>query len=210
MTRPAYVYQECSPTSGCLDEALAKAQGEFKKVLRNREGPYGKFADLSAMEDATKSALAKYGLSVRQTFTVNEDKSMVLVTRLSFKGEFSVSAIPVPFFSNPQHTTSFCTYMARLAYSRILCLSVDDASDGEDLPEAGAEQPANPDPGPDVAAIKAAFAQAPTGERVAALWDRVQQLTLTKAQMAQVKRAFDDARVRVTKPAKEQTSDPAK
>lgn len=211
MSRPTYVYQECSATSELLDEALAKAQGEFKKVRRNREGPYGPFADLSSMEDATKPALAKFGLSVRQTFAVNDDKSMTLVTRLSCKGEFTVSAIPIPFFPNPQHTHSFCTYMARLGYARILCLSVDDASDGEDLPEAGAEQPADSpkEPGPDVAAIKAAFAQAPTAERVAALWDRVQQLSLSKAQMTQVKRAFDDARARVTKPAKEQPSDPA-
>lgn len=205
MHKPAYVYQECSPTSGCLDEALAKAQGEFKKVRRNREGPYGMFADLSAMEDATKPALAKYALSVRQTFVTNDDRSMILVTRLSCKGEYTISTIPIPFFPNPQHTQSYCTYMARLAYSRILCLSVDDASDGEDIPDADAEAGAPPqnDPSPDLAAIKMAFAQAPTTERVAALWDRVQELSLSKAQLAQAERARDGAIARLTKPAKE-------
>jgi len=203
MSRPTYVYQECSPTSELLDDALAKAQGEFKKVRRNREGPYGMFADLSAMEDATKPALAKHGLCVRQTFIVNEDRSMVLVTRLSCKGEFTISTIPIPFFPNPQHTHSFCTYMARLGYSRILCLSVDDASDGEDIPEDGAEEPAaGPDAPPDLAAIKSAFVQAASADRVQALWDRVVELDLSKAQLAQAEKARDAAVARL-KPKKE-------
>ncbi len=207
MSRPAYVYQECSATSELLDEALAKAQGEFKKVRRNREGPYGMFADLSAMEDATKPALAKHGLSVRQTFMVNEDKSMVLVTRLSCKGEYTISTIPIPFFPNPQHTHSFCTYMARLGYARILCLSVDDASDGEDIPDSDAEAGAPPpnDPGPDLTAIKAAFAQAPTAERVQSLWQRVIDLNLSNAKHAQAEKARDAAVARLAKTAEKKT-----
>jgi hypothetical protein len=188
-----------------LDEALAEAQGEFTKVKRNREGPYGKFADLSAMEDATKHALAKHKLSVRQTFIVNDDRSMVLVTRLSCKGEFTISAIPIPFFSNPQHTHSYCTYMARLAYSRMLCLSVDDASDGEDL-ETEDDEPNTPAPtpaeaSPDLPAIKQAFLQAPTVERVEALWVRVEELKLSKASLTQAERAKDAAMARLNKPA---------
>lgn len=207
MSRPAYVYQECSATSELLDEALAKAQGEFKKVRRNREGPYGMFADLSAMEDATKPALAKHGLSVRQTFVVNEDKSMTLVTRLSCKGEFTISTIPIPFFPNPQHTHSFCTYMARLGYARILCLSVDDASDGEDIPDSDAEAgaPTPSDPGPDLAAIKSAFSQAPTAERVQALWQRVIDLNLSNAKHAQAEKARDAAVARLAKTTEKKT-----
>jgi len=207
MSKQAYVYQECSSTSELLDEALAKAQGEFTKVRRNREGPYGRFADLSAMEDATKAALSKCGLSVRQTFITNDDRSMTLVTRLSCKGEYTISAIPIPFFSNPQHTHSYCTYMARLAYSRMLCLSVDDASDGEDLPTDNDEPPA-PSPAetsPDLPAIKAAFLQAPTIERVEALWSRVEELKLSKASLTQAERAKDAAIARLNKPAEKKT-----
>lgn len=210
MQRAPFLYQECSPTSELLDDALSKAQGEFKKVRRNREGPYGMFADLSAMEDATKPALAKHGLSVRQTFVTNDDKSMVLVTRLSCKGEFTVSAIPIPFFPNPQHTHSFCTYMARLGYARILCLSVDDASDGEDIPESEDGDPAQPEAAPDIATIKAAFAQAPTVERVDALWARVIELTLNKPQLAQAEKARDAAKQRLSKAKKEEPDAGAK
>lgn len=208
MQRPSYVYQECSATSENLDDALAKAQGEFKKVRRNREGPYGMFADLSAMEDATKAAMAKHLLSIRQTFVTHEDKSMTLVTRLSCKGEYTVSAIPIPFFPNPQHTHSYVTYMTRLAYARILCLSVDDASDGEDLPEADSEEPApSPDAPPDLAAIKGAFAQAPTVERLQLLWNRVTELGLSKAQLAQAEKARDAAHNRLLRQKKEAPND---
>ena len=199
-TRAAYIYQECSAESDLLDEALAKAQGEFKKVLRNREGPYGKFADLSAMEDATKPALAKYALSVRQTFVTHDDRSMTLVTRLSCQGQFCISAIPIPFFSNPQHTHSYCTYMARLGYSRVLCLSVDDASDGEDIPT----EPAASNPGPDIDAIKGAFQTAATVERLEALWARVGELSLTKAQKAEVTKVFEQQMARLAKAAKKE------
>jgi len=189
-----------------LDVALAKAQGEFKKVTRNRQGPYGMFADLSAMEDATKPALSKYGLSVRQTFVSQDDRSMLLVTRLSCKGEWCVSAIPIPYFPNPQHTHSFCTYMARLGYSRILCLSVDDASDGEDIADADAGEspaPAPTRPGPDLNAIKSAVKQAATPERLDALWARVQEHDLPPGQLADIEKAFVAQRERLLKTKKE-------
>lgn len=209
MSRQAYVYQECSGTSELLDEALAKAQGEFTKVRRNREGPYGRFADLSAMEDATKIALSKHNLSVRQTFITNDDRSMVLVTRLSCKGEYTISAIPIPFFTNPQHTHSYCTYMARLAYSRMLCLSVDDASDGEDLPTEddapNAPAPTPTETSPDLPAIKSAFLQAPSIERVNSLWSRVEELKLSKMALGQAERARDAAIARLTKPQGKQS-----
>lgn len=206
--RPTYVYQECSPTSSELDVALAKAQGEFKKVLRNRQGPYGMFADLSAMEDATKPALSKYGLSVRQTFVPQEDRSMLLVTRLSCKGEFCISAIPIPYFPNPQHTHSFCTYMARLGYSRILCLSVDDASDGEDLTPEGGEEAAPPPaplPGPSIATIKTAVRQASTHERLDILWGRVNEHDLPAGQMAEIEKVFVAQRARLDKATKKES-----
>ena len=193
MNKNAYIYQEASATSDALDTALAKAQGDFRKVLRNREGPYGRFADLSAMEDATKASLAAHDLCVRQFFVPQEDRSMLLVTRLSCKGEFCISAIPIPWFPNPQHTHSFCTYMARLGYSRMLCLSVDDASDGEDIPE-----PESPS-APDVTAIRAAVAQAANADRLDQLWTRVSQLSLPKPQLQEVEKLFADRRARMAK-----------
>ena len=182
-----YLYRECSQFTDELDAAASKAQGEFSKVLRNREGPYGMFADLAAMHTATAPALAKYGLTVRQYFTSGgEDKSMILVTELAHKGQFVVSGIPIPHFSNPQHTHSYCTYMARLGYSRILCLAVDDADDGQSIAGGGDE------PSTDLTAVQEAVQQATTKERLDALWTRVKELKLPAHQMQQLEEVFRD------------------
>jgi hypothetical protein len=125
------VYRESSKSTAALDTALAKAQGKFEKVVKNQTGAYGKFADLASMESATRAALASESLCVRQYFQP-QSKGMLLVTELCHKGEFCVSAIPIPEYANPQLTVSYCTYMSRLAYARILCLAVED-DDGESL-----------------------------------------------------------------------------
>jgi len=181
-----YLYRECSQQTDELDAAASKAQGEFKKVLRNREGPYGMFADLAAMHTATAEALAKHGLTVRQYFTSGgEDKSMVLVTELAYRGQFCVSGIPIPAFTNPQHTHSYTTYMARLGYSRILCLAVDDSDDGESIATAETEET-------DLTAVNEAVAQATTKERLDALWTRVTELKLPAHQIQQLEVVFRD------------------
>lgn len=180
-----FLYRECSQHTDELDAAAAKAQGEFSKVIRNRKGPYGMFADLAAMHTATADALSRNGLTVRQYFTSGgEDKSMILVTELAHKGQWVVSGIPIPFFTNPQHTHSYCTYMARLGYSRILCLAVDDGDDGESL--GGDEGEASTD----LTAITTAVEQATTRERLDALWARVLELHLPDQEMKHLEGVF--------------------
>lgn len=179
-----YIYRECSQNTADLDIALAKAQGEFTKVIRNREGPYGMFADLAAMETATKAALSKNGLAITQTFVEKDDHSMSLVTELSKAGQFKVSSIHIPFFTNPQHTHSYCTYMARLGYSRILCLAVDEADDGESL--AGGET----GDGGDIAGIEQAVKQATTTQRLDELWRSVKGMKLPAHTIEQLEEVF--------------------
>lgn len=194
----AFLYRECSQHTDLLDEALAKAQGCFKTVVRNREGPYGKFADLASMVSATKDALAENLLAVRQYFNHNEDRSMTLVTELSCKGQWVVSGIPIPAFTNPQHTHGYCTYMARLGYSRILCLAVDDASDndGQNLPEA------EPTDGTDINPILSAVRQAANVGRLDQLWERVTELKLPKQQLLLVEAAFKQRQMQLDDKAK--------
>ena len=197
MTARSYLYREASVSTEHLDGALSKAQGEFKRVIRNRKGPYGMFADLCAMEDATQAALAKHGLAVKQYFHTHDDKSMTLMTELSCKGEFNISAIPIPFFTNPQHTHSYVTYMARLGYARILCLAVDDAEDGEDL---AAGEPG----GGDVSGILAAISQATTLTRLDQLWKSIKDMGLPKPQMAEVEKAFRERGQKLDQTAKKE------
>ena len=196
----AFLYRECSQHTELLDEALAKAQGMFKPVIRNREGPYGKFADLASMVSATKDALAEHLLAVRQYFCHNEDRSMTLVTELSCKGQWVVSGIPIPAFTNPQHTHGYCTYMARLGYSRILCLAVDDASDndGESLPEP------EPAVGPVIAPILSAVRQATNVGRLDQLWGRVTELKLPKQELLLVEAAFKQRQTQLEEKSKKE------
>lgn len=186
----AYLYRESSPTTELLDDALAQAQGEFKVVKRNREGPYGKFADLCAMHEATQAARAKYKLAVSQYFITHEDKSMTLVTELAHKGEWRVSGIPIPFFTNPQHTHSYVTYQTRLGYARILCLAVDDGSDGEDLtPESDESGPLN--------GLLTAISQATTSPRIEQLAKSMESMGLNPQQIAQARDALNKQQAKV-------------
>jgi hypothetical protein len=187
--KSTFLYREASTTTELLDDALAKAQGEFKPVARNRTGPYGKFADLCSMMAATQAARCKYGLAVSQYFLTHEDRSMTLVTELACKGEFRVSAIPIPAFTNPQHTHSYCTYQARLGYARILCLAVDDSEDGEDLAEAESN--------PDLDGVLKAISQATTTGRLDQLASAVQGMKLSDPQRAQARDALNQQQTKV-------------
>src|SRR5947209_6750728 len=62
-----------SPSIGKLVEALAQAQLEFTPVSKDQDNPYyhSKYADLSTVIAATRSALAKHSLVVVQHSSVD-------------------------------------------------------------------------------------------------------------------------------------------
>jgi hypothetical protein len=55
--------------------ALAKAQGSYKNLIPNEESAGGKFANLSAIRDATKEALSANGLSFYQYIDLLDEGS---------------------------------------------------------------------------------------------------------------------------------------
>jgi hypothetical protein len=126
-----FLYVERSKEVGSLFTALAEAHANFETPKKNRHGQYGEYADLVALQQATKSALAAAKLFVCQTFhTAGEE--MILNTTLGHgSGEYISSQVPIKQSQNPQHTTAYATYMRRLAYSAILSLAADDDQDGE-------------------------------------------------------------------------------
>jgi hypothetical protein len=126
-----FIYVERSKEAGKLFTALAQAHAKFETPKKNRTGQYGDYADLVALQQATKSALAASHLFVCQTFhTLGED--LILNTTLGHaSGEYISSQVPIKQSVNPQHTTAYATYMRRLAYSAILSLAADDDQDGE-------------------------------------------------------------------------------
>jgi len=186
----SFLYREASPTTELLDAALAKAQAEFKPVKRNRKGPYGMFADLCAMQEATADGRADNELAVCQYTIEKENGGMTLVTELAHKGEFRVGAIPIPPFTNPQHTHSYVTYMTRLGYARILCLSVDDGEDGEDL--AAGESDSGPLDG-----LLKAISQATTSPRIEQLAKSMESMGLNEQQKLLARDALNKQQAKV-------------
>lgn len=124
-----------------LVEALAKAQLNFKPVLKQSDNPAfmrggkaSKYADLNSVVEATREALAKEGLIVTQWPSADtESRKMTLITLLAhssgewMKGEITMTA-PAGF--TPQNFGSFLTYVRRYTWSAIVGVAPEDDDDG--------------------------------------------------------------------------------
>lgn len=110
--------------------ALTKAQAEIKNVVKNTDNSYFKsrYADLSAILDASRDPLSKNGLSVMQTPEDNGGGGVSLrTTILHSSGQFitSVYTLP-PTKQDPQGYGSAITYMRRYALSAVLGIGQED------------------------------------------------------------------------------------
>lgn len=132
-----------SPTICKLIEALAKAQLNFKPVKKQTEneayrrgGKASKYADLNAVIDATRDALAKEGLVVTQWPNIDvEAKHTTLVTLLAHSsGEWMRGVITLPSISRNDFTAQTCgssiTYARRYVWSAIVGIAPEDDDDG--------------------------------------------------------------------------------
>lgn len=121
-----------------LFAALAKAQGEFPPVARDREvevtmkagGKYTfSYAQLSGAIEITRPVLAKHGLAVTQFLTTLEDGRPAIETTIMHEaGGFKSGTIPMKTDGlDAQGVGSLITYTRRYAYFGALNLSpVDD------------------------------------------------------------------------------------
>jgi hypothetical protein len=132
--------------SAKLAEALAKAQGEFLAIEKNKsvqikseKGSYSfRYADLEEMIAKTRPALAKHGLSVVQSIGVSPQGGVFLDTVLMHASGGALSSrLPLPdvgSMGDPKRFGALITYLRRYQYSAILCIAADDDldDDGED------------------------------------------------------------------------------
>ena len=143
---------ETSADTAKLDAALAKAQGEFPAAIKDSNNPAfkTKYADLSAIMEAIRPALAKHGLSLTQWPVHSEDNRVHMVTRIAHAGEWIRGTFSMPCDKQNAHGYgSIITYLRR--YCAGSCLGVitdlDDDGNGASsrptLPPAKAE-PAKP------------------------------------------------------------------
>lgn len=126
-----FIYVERSKESAKLFAALSAAQSAFEVPKKNRKGQYGEYADLVALQQATRSGLAANNLFVCQTFHQGGEDLVLNTTLGHASGEYISSQVPVKQSQNPQHTTAYVSYMRRMAYAAILSLAAEDDQDGE-------------------------------------------------------------------------------
>jgi hypothetical protein len=122
-----------SESTAELDAALAKAQGEFPKVIKDSDNPFfkSKYADLATLINTVQDVLGKNGLSIRQHLEteITEIVTFLCVTtRLShLSGQFEESTLKMPLVDiKPQTVGSCSTYCRRYALQSVLRLAGED------------------------------------------------------------------------------------
>lgn len=128
-----------SPTIGAVAAALAKAQGAFSAVPRNKHvkvktrtgGAYEfDYADLAGIMSAVNAELSKNELAVTQIILPGANAMMLRTMLVHSSGEFLSSAMPLKRGDNPQELGSEITYMRRYAIASMLGIAADDDDDG--------------------------------------------------------------------------------
>ena len=130
-----------SESIGNIIEALAKASGEFQTITKGSVNPYygGKYADLSALIDATRPALAANGLVVLQTPRVIANRAVEITSMLAHSsGEFMAFDISFPAWQDTKDGPRFdaqtigsaITYGRRYSYQSLLNISAEEDDDG--------------------------------------------------------------------------------
>lgn len=122
-----------SDTINDLSAALAKAQAEFKVVGFNRLNPHFKnrYADLTAVINATRPALATHGLAVAQFPTADGQKVTVETVLTHSSGQYIAGALTLQASkADAQGVGAAITYAKRYGMCAILGVSADEDDDG--------------------------------------------------------------------------------
>lgn len=124
-----------------LAAALAKAQGMFKPVVKDKTarvrmksgGEYSySYADLASVMDAIRGPLAANGLACAQAITMHSEGGMYLDTRiLHSSGQWIGSTYPLPSGGAAQEMGSAQTYARRYSLCALVGIVAEDDDDGE-------------------------------------------------------------------------------
>lgn len=167
-----------------LFAALAKAQANFRRVVKNRTntafgGKGFRYADIEAILSAVRPALNEQGIYLYQHVTNGKGSVTCETVLLHESGEqMAGGAITIPHPTGSKNDTqalgSAITYARRYSLSATLGISADDDDDGNACGAAPAPAPkAAPAPAPVVSAELKARAEAAANigaEAYKALW----------------------------------------
>lgn len=127
--------------------SLAKAQAEFKPVLKNKRNPHLKnsYADLQSILDAVRPALNKHGIFLTQKVVSEGGHACVETVVIGPAGDsLSSGLLVVPDVKTNSGTTaiqamgSAITYARRYSLSAFLGVTAEDDDDGNGA--VGAQQ----------------------------------------------------------------------
>jgi len=130
------VFIAMSEEIGEISAALAAAQADVESALKNQKNSHfrSSYADLSAVLDVAKPALAKHGLAVVAMPGFDAEASvatMDMVVMLSGSDQRIAYRASIPIAKTDAHgVASGWTYLRRYCMSGALNLSVDEDDDG--------------------------------------------------------------------------------
>jgi ERF superfamily len=124
-----------SDTINDLAAALAKAQAQLKPAIKEATNPHlkSKYADLRAIWEACRDALATNGLSVVQLPSDTEEPGRVALTTvlLHTSGQYISSTFSTRLAQeNAQGVGSALTYLRRYGLSSMVGIIADEDDDG--------------------------------------------------------------------------------
>jgi hypothetical protein len=125
-----------------LNEALAKAKMEWKRIGKGSSGYNGKYAKLEDVLDQTTPILAKHGLTVVQFVEDNEFGKLGIRTRINHaSGEYSQAFMTMPKpvmggkMSQEQSWGCTISYFKRYNYNSALGIIIGEETDNDGDPE---------------------------------------------------------------------------
>lgn len=128
-----------SESIGGLAAALAKAQGAFRPIVKDRTvkvrtragGEYVfSYAPLESIMSAVRPALAENGLFLTQALSSEGGQDAIETTVVHASGEWMANRTPVLVMEQgPQAYGSAITYARRYGVTTLLCLVADDDDD---------------------------------------------------------------------------------
>lgn len=154
-TNDTPITQEPNNASAALMAALAKAQGEFKAIEKNRavtittKSGYSyqfRYADLEEILSKTRPALAANGLSMIQTVEHGQQGPLLTCRLMHACGGIITSEVLIPsardMAADPKAFGAAITYFRRYMVTAMLGVAADDDLDADGQEASEPQQPA--------------------------------------------------------------------
>lgn len=135
---------ETSAETDKLDDALGKAQGELLVAPKGKVNLHfnNKYADITAVWQACRGALAKHGISATQWPLHSTDGRLHIMTRLAHSGQWMRGRFSLPVQKqDPQGYGSATTYAKRFALAAAVGVVTEDEDDDANGAGTGNDRP---------------------------------------------------------------------